>query len=260
MNATRALFRKEFLEQWRTNKVLILAASFFLLGVSGPLSLKFLPEIMKMSGESSGLSISLIRKLTATDYQLNFFSQMSSMPMLILILVAMGAIAGERERGTHVFVLTKPVSKTQFIVTKYLTYLTVLAGALLIALLGGIYYSAIFTDINQIQFGPFFLAGLTVFSYMAFMLAMIILSSSLFRSALAAGGLSFLVYLVCTIGSGLLPSKIGNWLPFGFIGQAQQAFAGKLSAGEQLLPALVGFALSAIVIAIACFTAEQREI
>ena len=45
------LFRKEIREYIKTYKLLIVAAVFLVFGLSTPLLLKFLPEILKMSGE-----------------------------------------------------------------------------------------------------------------------------------------------------------------------------------------------------------------
>lgn len=259
MSATVALFKKEFTEQWRTNKILIMVASFFILGMSGPITLKFLPEILKNSGDQSGMQIILTRKLTAIDYVINFFGQMPSLPMLVLILVAMGTIAGERERGTHIFVLTKPVSRTQFIVTKYLTYLAVLTGVVIFTAASALYYTLILSDTGTVALGPFAVVTLIMLSYMSVILAIVVLCSAIFRSALAAGGVSFLIYVIISVSNGLIPTSVSKYLPVSFLGQAPNILAGKATATEQLIPIVLGFAISAVVIAIACFTAEKRE-
>lgn len=259
MNATIALFRKEFKEQWRTNKILIMAASFFILGMSGPISLKFLPEILKNSGTANGMQIILTKEFTATEYVLNFFNQMPSLPMLILILLAMGTIAAERERGTHIFVLTKPVSRTQFIVTKYLTYLAVLTGVVLFTAVAALYYTLILSNSGSVALGAYTIVTLTMLSYMSLILAVVVLCSSLFRTGIAAGGVSFMIYLLIFLGNNFLPSSVSQYLPIGFVGAAPKIFAGQVSTLDQIMPVLVGFGLSALLIAIACITAEKRE-
>lgn len=260
MSATIALFKKEFTEQWRTSKILIVTATFFLLGMTGPVTLKLLPELLKNSTNTQGLQITLTRQMAVTDYLLNFFSQMTLLPVLVLILVAMGTVAGERERGTHVFVLTKPVSRSQFIVTKYLTYLIILAGAITLTAVGAVYYTILLAETGTVQVGPFIMTTLAMFSQMAFILAIVVLCSSLFKSAVAAGGASFVAFVIISSGSGFLPAQVSQYLPFNFLSQGREAFAGKISSSDMLIPVLSGLLLSALVIAAGCFVAEKREI
>ncbi len=254
-----ALIKKELTEQWRTNKILIIVASFLFLGMSGPVTTRFLPEILKNSAGSSGFSLNLLRKLTATDYALSFFKQMVSLPILILILVAMGTVAGERERGTHILVLTKPVSRTQFITSKYLSFLAILAGTILLAALGAAYYTILLAEVGTLAVGPFVLLCLAMFGFMSFILALVVFFSSFFRTSVAAGGASFGVYLVLIIGGGLLPEEAGKYLPSNFANQAGAILEGKLSSGELLKPLLTSFVLSILLTGLACFLAEKRE-
>ncbi|HEX2911887.1 MAG TPA: ABC transporter permease subunit [Chloroflexia bacterium] len=259
MSSTSALFRKEFVEQWRTSKIFIMAAAFFVLGMSGPITTKFLPDLIKNSANSSGLQITVTKTFTAADYLLSFFNQMNSLPILVLILVAMGTIAGERERGTHIFVLTKPVSRTQFIVIKFLTYLAVLTGVVLLTAAGALYYTLLLSDSGQVLLGPFALITLSMFSYMSLILAIVIFFSSLFKSAIAAGGASFLVYVVISIVTGLLPDNIRNYLPMSFQLKGLERLSGLQDSSPLIIQTLVGLALAAVVIVVACVVAEKRE-
>src|SRR5258708_5815138 len=116
MNA--ALLKKESKELWRTSRVLIAAVAFLILGLQGPVLAKILPDLIKNATPNlSGMQI-IIPQQKATDALVTYFSQMSFMPILVLILLGMGTLAAERERGTQIFVLTKPVTRTQFILAK----------------------------------------------------------------------------------------------------------------------------------------------
>ena len=259
MSVMTALYKKELIEQWRTSKIIILMAAFVVTGLSGPVSLKFLPELLKNSPQTSGLTISVSRQFTSVDYALNFFNGLSLLPVLILILVAMGTIAGERERGTQVLVLTKPVSRSQFVLGKYLAYVTVLAGVVVVTGLAGVYYSVLLSG-GSLAYGSFGWLVLAVFSNLSFVLALIILCSSLVKSSVAAGGLSFLLYEVLTISSGFLPSDLADKLPLKFLNQAQPILTGVTDPFSLLFPILIGFLLTGFVLALTCLVAERREI
>lgn len=260
MNATTAMLRKEFVEQWRTSKLLIMAASFIVLGVSGPVTTKFLPDILKSSAGQKGLIITLLHPPTADDFVLSFFNQMTQLPVLILILVAMGTVAGEREHGTHVFVLTKPVSRTQFIVAKYIAYLTVLVGVVIVTAGVAAYYTYLLADTGTLAVGPFVVLTLAMLSSMTLVLALVVLFSSLFKSAVAAGGVSFIVYELLVVLAGLLPPDVGKYWPLNFLSTAPAIISGKSAASELVIPILVGLGLAVITIVVACVVATKREI
>ena len=53
----QTLLRKELREQWRTHRILVVAAVLSLFGLLGPLSVKYLPLIMaRMPGVPEGLA------------------------------------------------------------------------------------------------------------------------------------------------------------------------------------------------------------
>jgi ABC-2 type transport system permease protein len=260
MNTTIPLLKKEMLEQWRTNKLIIAFVAFVITGLQGPVIAKILPDIIKNAGGSmKGMQI-IIPKQTSLDAILSFFNSMATMPALIMILLAMGSIAGERERGTLVFMLTKPVSRTSVILTKYFTYLAVVVGATLLSALVSGYYTILLFDSN-FEFGNYFLLNLTMIVFEAFLLAIIILASSLFKSGIAAGGISLLAVLVFTTVIQFLPDY-QKYSPQAVFSPTfgRELMTGIAPLSDLLLPNLVGIALSALVLAVACFASERREI
>jgi ABC-2 type transport system permease protein len=259
MNGTIALLKKELLEQWRTNKILILVLGFLFSGLQGPVITKLLPELIKNSSSSlQGIQIT-IPEQTALDAILSYVSQMSAFPALILILVVMGPLAGERERGTQVFVLTKPVTRSQFILAKYFTYLGILVGAVILTAIASTYYTLLLFS-NSFDFGPFVVLNLGVISYISYILALVVLCSSLFKTPVAAGGVSFVAFLVIDN----LVKFIPNWTKF-FPqaifdpGNARKVMTGATGAGDLLIPVIMGLVMAAVLLGIACFNYEKRE-
>ena len=253
MNATKALFKKELLEQWRTSKIIILVVAFLFLGLSGPISLKFLPELLKNTSGNNGISISIVRQMTIIDYATNFFSEMTLLPVLIVILVVMGTISGERERGTAVFVLTKPVSRTQYILTKYGAYWLTIALTIVVTSLAALYYCFLLSENSgTLPVGTFFLVALVMLSNFSFVLALCVLCSSFFKTSVAAGGVTFLVYEVFTIVTPFFAGSLNKYLPYNFVNIGQAALAGQMASAELLIPLAVGAGLASLLLLIAC--------
>jgi len=257
MNA--ALFKKESLELWRTSRIIIAAVAFLILGLQGPILAKILPDLIKNASPNlSGIQI-IIPEQKATDALVTYFSQMSFMPILVLILLRVGTLAAEKERGTQVLVLTKPVTRTQFILAKYFAYLGMLIGVLALTTLAVIYDTIVLFD-SSFNFGAYLMLNLTLLSYLAFLLAVIILCSSLFKNSIAAGGVAFLAYLVISTDSRFLP----NWpkyLPQVVFDVTipRTLLGGQGSVTDLLLPTIVGIVLAILTLTIACYTYEQRE-
>jgi ABC-2 type transport system permease protein len=259
MNRTIALLKKELLEQWRTNKILILVLGFLFSGLQGPVVTKLLPELIKNSSSSMQGIVITVPEQTALDAILSYVAQMAVFPSLILILVVMGTLAGERERGTQVFVLTKPVTRSQFILAKYLAFWGIVVGAIILTAAASAYYTLLLFS-SSFNFGTFLVLNLGVISYSSYILALVVLCSSLFKTGVAAGGVSFVSFLAIDNLVKFIPgwTKIFPQAIFN-TGTSRQVMTGATGPGELAIPVLVGLAMAALLLAIACITYEKRE-
>jgi ABC-2 type transport system permease protein len=222
MNGIVAFLKKELTEQWRTYRLIIASAIFLFFGLATPLMIKYLPELMKMAGES-GMTIQLPTP-TAIQAMSEYIGTMQQFGVLIAILMAMGAIARERERRTIGMVLTKPVSITAFILAKFGAILFTFTVA---AVLGGLacwgYTYILFNDVPALGF---LWQSLLLLLYMALSISVTVLFSSIFKSQLAAGAVGLVTVIVLSLLSGLpwignyMPGELINWGNALIVGQA----------------------------------------
>ena len=98
MTGFRVLLRKELLEQWRTLRLPVVAAVFLLVGLSSPLLARFTPELLDALGGSQ-LQI-VLPTPTAADAVDQLIKNVSQFGILVAVLLAMGSVATEKERGT----------------------------------------------------------------------------------------------------------------------------------------------------------------
>ena len=112
-----AFVKKEFMENMRTFKVLILFAVFFIFGMMGPVIAKLTPELMK-SIDMQGMNFT-IPTPTAIDSYAQFFKNVGQMGLLILVLIFGGTLTREYTKGTLINVLTKGLSRKTVIFAKY---------------------------------------------------------------------------------------------------------------------------------------------
>jgi hypothetical protein len=127
MRGFTVLLKKELREHIKTHKLLIVLVVFLFLGMGTPLMLHYLPDIVNSGG---GTEIPM-PDFTGEDAASEFFGSIAQIGMVVVILVAMGAVARERERGTALLTLSKPVGRDMFIAAK-LAALAVIFGISLI--------------------------------------------------------------------------------------------------------------------------------
>ncbi|HSW58563.1 MAG TPA: ABC transporter permease, partial [Dehalococcoidales bacterium] len=84
------LFKKEVMEQVRTHRFLIVAGVFLFFGLTTPLTIKYLPEIIEMAGSTMQIQIP---PPTVEQSLAEFATTILQMGILVLILVGMGSVA-----------------------------------------------------------------------------------------------------------------------------------------------------------------------
>src|SRR5258708_1648330 len=141
MSGFRPLLRKEMLEQWRTIRLPITAIVFLLVGLSSPLLARFTPEILKaVAGDQIPF---VLPPPTAADAVDQLAKNLGQFGGLIAVLLAMGAVAAEKERGTAALLLSKPVGRGAFLVAKLVAIGLTLAAATAIAVAGAWFYTLV---------------------------------------------------------------------------------------------------------------------
>ena len=244
MTGFATLLRKELLEQWRTTRLPIVATVFLLVGLSSPLLARFTPELIAAVGGDQFQII--LPTPTAADAYDQLGKNLGQFGALIAVLLAMGSVATEKERGTAALLLTKPVGRGAFLVAKLVAIAATLGISTAIAGAGAWFYT--FVLFEPLPVAGFVAAmGLQWLALVAFA-AITFVGSTLTRSALAAAGVGVAAFIAIGI-LGIVPA-IGRYLPTGLgeparglaLGQADVDALGPTIAAAMLIAALVSVA------------------
>jgi ABC-2 type transport system permease protein len=170
----------------------------------------------------------------------------------------MGAVAQEKDRGTAVLVLVKPLRRSVFILTKFVALALAFLGGLALAGLGGYVYTLVL-------FGPpdplgWLAMNLLLWLYILVFVALTLLASTLVKSQAAAAGLGFGIMMFFAL-LGAIPG-MGKYLP------GHLATWGAVLSGISLpgglpnpWPALIlSLALIVISLVAACAVFEKQEL
>ncbi|MGX7417894.1 ABC transporter permease [Carnobacterium gallinarum] len=137
------LVRKEWKQSLRDYKLLWLPIVFIILGITQPLMIQFLPEILKSMGNAEGLQIDVVKQSGASILS-STYGQFDQIGMIILVVSMMGVVYVEKANGMLDFILTRPVSATTYIWSKYLGQFSIVILALGLGYLGSIYYTLLY--------------------------------------------------------------------------------------------------------------------
>jgi ABC-2 type transport system permease protein len=239
-----SMLRKELLEQWRTRRMLVVAVVFTALGIGSPLLARYTPELVKaLAGDQFQI---VLPPPTAADAVSQFLKNVGQAGVLAAILLAMGSVAVEKERGTAALLLTKPVSRGAFLLAKLLAIGTTLLVGVLLGAIGGYYYTAILFE----ALPPLGWAAMTCLLLLALVVyaSLTFLGSVTSRSSLAAAAIGIGALVVLAILAAL-PS-VGPFTPGGLdipgaalaVGEDPEAVLGPVLVNVSGVAAIFGIA------------------
>jgi uncharacterized membrane protein YhfC/ABC-type transport system involved in multi-copper enzyme maturation permease subunit len=217
--------RKELIQLWRTKMVLVVVGVFALFGMMSPLLAYFTPQIIG-SIEGAEMFKDLIPTPSAKDAMDQFVKNLSQFGFLIAILVGMGRVAGEKEKGITEMILHKPLPRWAYILSKFVAQMLVfLAGFIIAEILGYVYTIYLF---GEVSLGVFTLINLLLFIWLMCFSAVTLLGSTVTRSIGAAAGVSLAGAVVIMV-TGQIPQ-------YGMISpQALMGWAAAISAEQAVL-------------------------
>lgn len=216
------IFQKEALENWRSMKWVWVPLVFILLSISDPLSTYYLPIILDKFGDlPEGAEIPMM-EYAPTEVFMMSIGQLNVMGILIILLMTMGLIAGERKSGVIELILVKPVSYTSYITAKYASNLALVLFSTFLGLLVSWYYvNLLFGEVTVMQLvTTFFFYGV----WLMFVLSISILMNSIFKVPGLIGFLSVSTVTVLSIVNGIVKRKF-EWLPSQLTGYTRNYLA-----------------------------------
>lgn len=218
----RTLLWKELREQWRSYRMLVVAAVLVAMGILGPLTARYMNELMaSIPGTPEGLE-AVLPAPTVEFAVAELVDNLAQFGLILALLVPMAAVVGEKSTGTAALTLSKPVSRGAFLLAKLLALLTTFAVGLSLSVAAGYAYTGMLFRWLPIR-GFAVLAGMLLL-YLLFYASLTLLASTLMRSQLAAAGLAFGLALSLGI-VGTIPA-LGAYLPSALLGWGRAAANG----------------------------------
>ena len=253
MSGFAVFAHKEAREILRTWRIWVLPGILLFFALTGPVLARYTPELV---GALAGDQLKGLVMPTPTylDAYAQWVKNLSQIALFALIIIYGSIISSERKSGTAVLVLTKPVSRTAFVVAKAAVHsaflaILVVAGTLLTwgltaAVFGQAPGSALWSSaLVWLVFGVLFIALMTLLSV-------------LIGSAAGAAGAGLGAYALVSIAAIWKP--LGTYSPAALATQPASLAAGKDVA--VLWPVLTSLLLTVVLVAVAALAFRRKDL
>lgn len=228
MKTLLSFIKKEFTEQARSGKLMLLFILFVLFGIMNPAIAKLTPWLLETLSDSlaqSGMTVTEVT-VTALDSWVQFFKNVP-MGLIVFIILESSIFTKEYSSGTLILSLTKGLERYKVVLSKAFV-LTFLWSVYYVICFGITYlYSIYFWDNGIVQNLMFSVICFWIFGI--FIISLTVLFSVIFKSntsvLAAVGGCVGVSYL-----AGFL-SKIGKYVPT-FLTDGNSLIYGLSSSGD----------------------------
>jgi ABC-2 type transport system permease protein len=245
--------RKELIEQWRSYRLLIAAVILVIFGLLAPLTAKYTPELIKMLPNGEAIA-SLIPPPTALDAVREYTENISQFGVILALLMTMGVVAQEKDKGTAAVMLVKPLPRGVFLGAKFAAVGLTFAASIALAGAAGWYYTLLLFE--ALDAGRWLVLNGLMLLFVLVYVALTLFCSTVTKSQVAAAGLAFGLLLGLAL-PGALP-KVGEYLPGQLITWGATLVAGRAEAYWPALWVSLGLIAAALVGAWAIF--ERQEL
>lgn len=245
-------WRLEWLRMTRSPRGLVLILVYLFFGLTSPLVVRYLSQIAKVA--SSGVQI-IAPTPRPVDGIVNYVNQTGQTGLLVVIVVAAGALAFDARRGLAIFYRTRAPGPFPLIWPRFVVVTAAAAVAYLVGTAGAWLETRLV--LGAVPVGPLLLGTVFELVYLAFAVATVAAAATFTRGTLATVGTATVVLVVVLPLAGAL-APLRDWVP----STLMRAPAGLLTDGSvhgYLGPAAVSVAGAAALIAFAAWRAGRRE-
>lgn len=249
-----AFLKKEFLEQFRTGRGLILLAVFFLFGMMSPLLAKLMPELLG-SMDMQGIKL-VLPEPTAMDAYTQFFKNFTQMGIPILLLVFGGTLSNELSRGTLIILLAKGLPRHNLVLSKYMTAVAlwslgyVMAAGVTIGYTSFLFPGALVSHL----FSAFFCLWL-----FGCMVPALILLSSTIASGSFGGLILTAVVLIIMLLLGGFPS-VSRFNPISLASENMNLINGTADTVTMVLPGVISVLFTFVSLTVAIIVFNRKSL
>lgn len=251
MSGYTAFVKKEFTENMKNYRFLILFAVFLIFGITSAFLAKYTPEILSALTKDMEMS----SEPAALDAWKQFYKNMSGVGFSAFIILYGNSLSNEYSKGTLVLMVTKGLSRKAVILAKYTV------AAVLMTVSYWTSYAATYgctallwndRTLSHIALAAFAL-WLSGFLYLSILMTGCVMFRQTFTSILFTGGMAALLSLAG------MAEPIARFHPFILTSKNVDLISGTAVPADFIIPALISVMISVfgLLTAIRLFNKKQ---
>lgn len=257
MSQFLTIYKKEALEIWRNFSWLWVPLVFILLAIMDPITYYFMPKLMDALGGMPEGMVFEFPEIPASDGVMLALTQFSSIGVLIIVLLTMGTIAGERKSGIAELILVKPVNHITYILAKWAAKLSLFIISFSIGMLLNWYYVNLL--FGEILFKEILYTILFYSLWILFVVSLTIFFSIIFKNSGPVAGVSIGVLIVTSVVNGIVSHRL-NWFPNQLSPHINDMLTNGQISTELWGTAAITLALSIILVTVSFFIFKNKKI
>lgn len=251
MNGYIAFMKKEFTENMKNYRFLILLAVFLVFGIMSAFLAKFTPEILS----ALAADMEMTSEPVALDAWKQFYKNISGVGFSAFIILFGSCLSNEYSKGTLVLIITKGLSRKAVILAKYTAAAVLMTVSYWIGYAAAYGYTALLwndTNLSNVALAAFslWIAG---FLYLSILMIGCVIFKQTFTIILFTGGIVTLISLFGMV------EPIAKFNPLILTSKNVDLISGEAVPAEFMIPAFISVVLSVfgLLIAIQLFNKKQ---
>ncbi|MBI9051117.1 MAG: YhfC family intramembrane metalloprotease [Anaerolineaceae bacterium] len=194
------VLRHEIFYLRKSHKIWLIPLVFILIALVSVITAFFLPEIFKSIEEMQQYA-ALIPDPTIADAITQYVKNFSQFGFILVILIGMSAVSNEKEKGTAALFLSKPISRSSFILAKSLSLMLLIGISFLLSTIIAYFYIIIL--FGEIPFHHLLIINLNLFLWILPLIGLTILGSTIGKSTSSSAGIALALCVLLFILSAI---------------------------------------------------------
>ena len=192
----KKLLKYDFFYLFKTSKFIVFAAVFVLFSVTSPLTAKYINQILGFLVGADGFGFDFPDPTVYLAYE-QYISDLYEVVFLVTIFVAISIFIRDKNKGLLPLIFSKPINRSKYILSKYISFLVLIFVSLLIGYLFYSYYTYFLFD--EVFFGIGTYMMLLYFLEVALVASIALFSATYMKSYLLATVSTYGIYIFYSI-------------------------------------------------------------
>ena len=192
----REMLKYDFFYLKRTSKFIVFPLVIIVFSILSPLTARYLNELLDLLLGSTDIGLNFPDP-TVYDSYLQYYSDLNEIVLFVILFTAVSIFIRDKTKGLMPLILSKPINRDKYYLSKFISFSVLIFGSLLIGYLVFTYYTYFLFD--EVFFGVGLIMILLYFVYILFLLSITLFTSVVFKSYVGSIASAFGIYIFVSI-------------------------------------------------------------